>query len=152
MIKIEPPQGDPLRRWSASGAEIAPGGDGALFGFLAGGKHSVVADPDVDTDLVNDLLAAADAVVWSRGSIVGRVRGVHARRIPPQSSASDRHVDHPVRAGRPVVLICRRPSSRCRRGRVASSGSVADHLIAHRCSSAARSASTSPAHTPARRH
>ncbi|MCV7332285.1 CaiB/BaiF CoA-transferase family protein [Mycobacterium cookii] len=68
VIKIEPPQGDPLRQWSASGAEIPAGGDGALFGYLAGGKHSVVADPDVDAEFVNQLLAGADAVVWSRGS------------------------------------------------------------------------------------
>jgi crotonobetainyl-CoA:carnitine CoA-transferase CaiB-like acyl-CoA transferase len=67
VIKVESPQGDPLRRWSASGAAVD--GDGALFGFLAGGKHSVVAEPG-DTGLVNDLLAAADAVVWSRGSSV----------------------------------------------------------------------------------
>ena len=70
VIKIESPQGDPLRRWSASGARIENGGDGALFGYLAGSKHSVVADPDADAELVNDLLAAADAVVWSRGSTV----------------------------------------------------------------------------------
>ncbi len=70
VIKVEPPQGDPLRFWSASGAHIETGSDAALFGFLAGSKHSVVADPDIDgdTDLVSDLLAAADAVVWSRGS------------------------------------------------------------------------------------
>jgi crotonobetainyl-CoA:carnitine CoA-transferase CaiB-like acyl-CoA transferase len=68
VIKVEPPQGDPLRGWSASGSEIPAGGDGALFGFLAGGKHSVVADPDVDRDFVDRLLASADAVVWSRGS------------------------------------------------------------------------------------
>jgi crotonobetainyl-CoA:carnitine CoA-transferase CaiB-like acyl-CoA transferase len=70
VVKVEPPQGDPLRAWSASGARIEPGGDGALFGFLAGSKHSVVADSDIDgdTDFVNDLLASADAVVWSRGS------------------------------------------------------------------------------------
>jgi crotonobetainyl-CoA:carnitine CoA-transferase CaiB-like acyl-CoA transferase len=67
VIKVESPQGDPLRRWSASGAAIE--GDGALFGFLAGSKHSVVAE-DEDAGLVNDLLAAADAVVWSRGSTV----------------------------------------------------------------------------------
>jgi crotonobetainyl-CoA:carnitine CoA-transferase CaiB-like acyl-CoA transferase len=70
VIKVESPQGDPLRSWSASGAEIPAGGDGALFGFLAGGKHSVVADPDTDTDVINALLASADAVVWSRGSTV----------------------------------------------------------------------------------
>jgi crotonobetainyl-CoA:carnitine CoA-transferase CaiB-like acyl-CoA transferase len=72
VIKIESPQGDPLRDWSASGARIEPGSDGALFGFLACSKHSVVADPAIDDDveLVNDLLGAADAVVWSRGSTV----------------------------------------------------------------------------------
>jgi crotonobetainyl-CoA:carnitine CoA-transferase CaiB-like acyl-CoA transferase len=72
VIKVEPPQGDPLRGWSASGTRIETGSDGALFGFLAGAKHSVVAYPDIDsdTDLINDLLAAADAVVWSRGSSV----------------------------------------------------------------------------------
>ncbi|MFO7161782.1 MAG: CoA transferase [Mycolicibacterium hassiacum] len=70
VIKVEPPEGDWLRRWSASGACIAPGEDGALFGFLAGGKHSVLADPDTDRDLVTGLLDDADAVVWSRGSAV----------------------------------------------------------------------------------
>jgi crotonobetainyl-CoA:carnitine CoA-transferase CaiB-like acyl-CoA transferase len=72
VIKVESPQGDPLRDWSASGARIEPGSDGALFAFLACSKHSVIADPrsDADVELVNDLLAAADAVVWSRGSPV----------------------------------------------------------------------------------
>lgn len=70
VVKVEAPEGDPLRRWSASGAAIQPGGDGALFGYLAGSKHSVVADPgaDDDIDMVCRLLAAADAVVWSGGS------------------------------------------------------------------------------------
>ncbi|MBV8787109.1 MAG: CoA transferase [Mycobacterium sp.] len=70
VIKVEPPEGDPLRSWSASGAGIPPDGDGALFSFLAGSKHSVVADPGNadDVDLVNTLLAAAHAVVWSSGS------------------------------------------------------------------------------------
>ncbi|HKI40654.1 MAG TPA: CoA transferase, partial [Mycobacterium sp.] len=36
VIKVEAPEGDPLRRWSSSGAVIPPGGDGALFSFLAG--------------------------------------------------------------------------------------------------------------------
>ncbi len=72
VIKVESPQGDPLRRWSASGATIAPGEDGALFSFLACSKHSVVAEPGAaaDIELVNGLLASADAVVWSRGSTV----------------------------------------------------------------------------------
>ena len=70
IIKVESPEGDPLRRWSASGAEIPPGDDGALFSYLACSKHSVVADPGTDVDFVNALLADADAVVWSRGSTV----------------------------------------------------------------------------------
>jgi crotonobetainyl-CoA:carnitine CoA-transferase CaiB-like acyl-CoA transferase len=70
VIKVEAPEGDPLRRWSSSGAAIQPGSDGALFSFLAGSKHSVVADPDVDDDveMVTRVLASADALVWSRGS------------------------------------------------------------------------------------
>ena len=73
VIKVESPHGDPLRGWSASGAHIEPDSDGALFGFLAGAKHSVVADPEVDADFVSDLLTTADAVVWSRGSAVAEL-------------------------------------------------------------------------------
>ena len=70
VVKVEAPQGDSLRRWSASGADIPPGEDGALFGLLACSKRSVVADPDrrEDVELVESLLASADAVVWSPGS------------------------------------------------------------------------------------
>lgn len=67
VVKVEPPQGDPLRRWSASGADT--GGDGALFSYLACSKHSVVADPE-DSAFVDGLLAVADVVVWSRGTSV----------------------------------------------------------------------------------
>ena len=70
VVKLEPPDGDPLRRWSASGATVPEGGHGALFGFLAASKRSVVADPSVtgDLDAVDELLEEADAVVWSPGS------------------------------------------------------------------------------------
>jgi crotonobetainyl-CoA:carnitine CoA-transferase CaiB-like acyl-CoA transferase len=89
VVKVEPPAGDPLRRWSASGAEIQPGSDAALFSYLAGAKHSVVADPDDpnDVELVNRLLAAADAVVWSAGSKVAE----HQRFTPTAI-----HVAHPA--------------------------------------------------------
>ncbi|WP_096290096.1 CaiB/BaiF CoA transferase family protein [Mycobacterium ahvazicum] len=70
VVKVEAPEGDPLRGWSASGAPVPPDGDGALFGFLAGAKHSVVADVAQDAELVNRLLASADAVIWSAGSKV----------------------------------------------------------------------------------
>lgn len=82
VVKIEAPEGDPLRRWSASGAPIGPGRDGALFSFLAGGKHSVVADPGAaaDLDMVERLLASADAVVWSNGSPLAELP-----RLAPES-------------------------------------------------------------------
>lgn len=72
VVKVESPQGDSLRRWSASGAEIGADDDGALFSFLACSKDSVVVDPAVpdDVDLLRGLLGAADAVVWSRGSAI----------------------------------------------------------------------------------
>jgi crotonobetainyl-CoA:carnitine CoA-transferase CaiB-like acyl-CoA transferase len=72
VVKVEPPDGDPLRRWTSSGAEIEPGDDGALFSFLACSKHSVVVDPENpdDVDLLRGLLTDADAVVWSRGSAI----------------------------------------------------------------------------------
>jgi crotonobetainyl-CoA:carnitine CoA-transferase CaiB-like acyl-CoA transferase len=80
VIKIEAPQGDPLRQWSSSGAAIPPDGDGALFSYLAGSKQSVVADPEDDDDvlMVAGLLARADAVVWSHGSKVAE----HERFTP----------------------------------------------------------------------
>jgi crotonobetainyl-CoA:carnitine CoA-transferase CaiB-like acyl-CoA transferase len=79
VIKVESPQGDPLRRWSASGASIPSDSDGALFGFLAGGKRSVVIDPeeDGDLDLLDRLVASADAVVWSAEAPV-------AQRVAPE--------------------------------------------------------------------
>jgi crotonobetainyl-CoA:carnitine CoA-transferase CaiB-like acyl-CoA transferase len=87
VIKVEAPAGDPLRRWSASGAQIPPEEDGALFSFLACSKHSVVADPDTDVDFVNSLIADADAVVWSRGSTVAEH---HAPSHPLRSTVSIR--------------------------------------------------------------
>jgi crotonobetainyl-CoA:carnitine CoA-transferase CaiB-like acyl-CoA transferase len=72
VIKVESPEGDPLRRFSASGADIKPGDDGALFSFLAGAKHGVVVDPGSadDVQMLRALLSSADAVVWSRGSSI----------------------------------------------------------------------------------
>lgn len=64
VIKIERPGGDPLRRWTASGAD--PGArDSPLFTFLNAGKRSVVgtvADPHV-----TKLLAEADLVIVAHG-------------------------------------------------------------------------------------
>ena len=41
VIKLETPEGDPLRRWSATGADLGDR-DGALFRHLNASKRSVV--------------------------------------------------------------------------------------------------------------
>jgi len=65
VIKLEPPEGDFLRRWSASGATIPDGEDGALFQFLSASKQSVAVDlkRKDDRDLVLRLAAVADLLV-----------------------------------------------------------------------------------------
>jgi crotonobetainyl-CoA:carnitine CoA-transferase CaiB-like acyl-CoA transferase len=65
VVKVEPPAGDPLRRWSAGAAargELLPEGqDGALFRFLHHGQRSVVGEPgQADADA---LIASADLVI-----------------------------------------------------------------------------------------
>ena len=76
VVKIEPPEGDALRRFTVSGAQPGDGRDAPLFGYLAGGKRSVVFGPDGEraaADL-DELLDRAHAVVWSPGP-AARVAG-----------------------------------------------------------------------------
>lgn len=82
VIKVEDAEGDPLRRWSASGARVDPGTDGALFNYLATSKRSVVVDPGLDGDAaVDDLLASADVVVWSPGEVTDAATSLSASAI-----------------------------------------------------------------------
>ena len=60
VIKVEPHGGEPLRRWSASGAELRDT-DGPLFQFLNTSKRSVVGDPGDPS--MSDLLASADILI-----------------------------------------------------------------------------------------
>ena len=48
VVLAEPPDGHPLRRWSATGAELDPGEDGALFAHLSSTKRSLLVDPGGD--------------------------------------------------------------------------------------------------------
>ena len=75
VIKVESPEGDPLRRWSASGAVVSSDMDGALFNFLNASKQGVVVEDASIESLASleRLLASADAVVWSRGSSVAEL-------------------------------------------------------------------------------
>ena len=67
VIKLEAPDGDPLRRWSASHTPIAGGTNGALFDFLNTSKRSAVADLETDAGrrLFLDLAATVDLVIES---------------------------------------------------------------------------------------
>lgn len=69
-VRVEGPDGDPLRRRSASGAEVDPQVGGPLFQFLAGSTKSVVADvaDPAGRAVVWDLIGRADVVMWSPGS------------------------------------------------------------------------------------
>jgi crotonobetainyl-CoA:carnitine CoA-transferase CaiB-like acyl-CoA transferase len=83
VIKVEAPEGDPLRRWSASGSAIPVDGDSALFNFLGASKRSVVvdgADPDGLRD-VHALLDSADAVVWSDAATWTQAAGLGPREV-----------------------------------------------------------------------
>ncbi len=68
VVKIEPPHGDPMRRWSAGGTP------GALFGYLAAAKGSVRRGDEEAA-----LIAGADLVVtdlsdgWSLDDLTARV-------------------------------------------------------------------------------
>jgi crotonobetainyl-CoA:carnitine CoA-transferase CaiB-like acyl-CoA transferase len=69
VTKVEGPDGDPLRRWSASGQDLS-GRDGALFQFLNGGKQSV--DWDVESSVGREnflrLCQSVDLVIESGGA------------------------------------------------------------------------------------
>ncbi|MET0662118.1 MAG: CoA transferase, partial [Ilumatobacteraceae bacterium] len=75
VVKIEAPSGDPLRRWSASGATVADGDDGALFSHLAASKRSVVVEPGPGLETLHEWLRVSDVVVWSRGSALAGAAG-----------------------------------------------------------------------------
>jgi crotonobetainyl-CoA:carnitine CoA-transferase CaiB-like acyl-CoA transferase len=62
VVKVEPPGGDPLRRWSSTGADLHFR-DGALFQFLHTSKRSVVGGPN-DAE-VRGLVEGADLAVES---------------------------------------------------------------------------------------
>src|SRR3954453_17204256 len=70
VIRVEPPGGHWLRRWSASGSTMPDGGDGALFRWLAGGQSSLAVAPP-ERGVVEGLRASGtDVVLWTPGAVV----------------------------------------------------------------------------------
>lgn len=82
VVKLEPPEGDPLRAWAIGGTPDPVAG-GPLFQFLACSKQSVVVDPDDARDLAGArrLLEAADVVVWTPGTALAARADLSPRAI-----------------------------------------------------------------------
>jgi crotonobetainyl-CoA:carnitine CoA-transferase CaiB-like acyl-CoA transferase len=74
VVKVEPPEGDPLRRRRVlDGPAPDHRAGSALFQYLASSKSSVVANPldEQDRAMVAGLITSADAVIWSPGGGIG---------------------------------------------------------------------------------
>lgn len=99
VIKVETPEGDRLRRWSATGADLGDQ-DGALFRYLNASKRSVVgALEDVGTrtdgassgeDEIGILIASADLLIedfrvsaYDRAALLERHPGLVILSITP---------------------------------------------------------------------
>lgn len=77
--KIEPPQGDSLRRYSATGSPIADGADAPFFSFLNAGKRSLTCAPGSDRYAAE--IAAADVVVVTAGRSQAATMGIDPQRL-----------------------------------------------------------------------
>jgi crotonobetainyl-CoA:carnitine CoA-transferase CaiB-like acyl-CoA transferase len=77
VVKVEPPGGDSLRTYQASGGDAPVDEGGPLFRYLHAGKRSVVGEPG--DEHVEALLTGADILVESFGPGRFDVDGVRAR-------------------------------------------------------------------------
>ncbi|QKU44940.1 formyl-CoA transferase [Mycobacterium avium subsp. paratuberculosis] len=85
--KIEPPQGDWLRRYSASGSPVAPGADAPFFSYLNAGKRSVTFGSGGDDNAARFRaeLAGADVIVVTAGPSRAAALGIDPSRLLRQS-------------------------------------------------------------------
>ena len=78
VISVEPPDGHPLRRWSATNS-VPPGEDGALWQYLHTSKRSVRSS--VPDDELADLVAGADVLVEEGTVDVEGLRAAHPHLV-----------------------------------------------------------------------
>jgi crotonobetainyl-CoA:carnitine CoA-transferase CaiB-like acyl-CoA transferase len=81
--KIEPPQGDPLRRFSASCSPVPNGTDSPLFSYLNAGKRSLTWSPDGPAfdERYRAELATADVVVVTATRSRAAELGIEPKRL-----------------------------------------------------------------------
>jgi len=76
VIKVEPREGDPMRRWTASFQDLAEDEPSPLFQYLNAGKQSILLDPKDARDRADlaRLAARADIVLedWGPGELEAR--------------------------------------------------------------------------------
>ncbi len=78
VTKVEPPAGDPMRRWTASFQKLATGDASPLFQYLNAGKRSIALDPGDPTERaqIEALALRADVVIESFGPGALEARGL----------------------------------------------------------------------------
>ncbi|MGE2721950.1 CaiB/BaiF CoA transferase family protein [Mycolicibacterium celeriflavum] len=69
VVKVEPPEGDALRRVTATGGPLGENADAPLFSYLNAGKRSV-------TSVSRELLNRADVIVVTADESTARRRGI----------------------------------------------------------------------------
>jgi crotonobetainyl-CoA:carnitine CoA-transferase CaiB-like acyl-CoA transferase len=84
VVKVEPVTGDPLRRFTATGAVPPEGTDAPLFSYLNSGKRSVTAA----SGSLGNLLARADVVIVTAPRAEAIERGLDPQRLLDMSPSS----------------------------------------------------------------
>jgi crotonobetainyl-CoA:carnitine CoA-transferase CaiB-like acyl-CoA transferase len=84
VVKVEPASGDPLRRFTATGAVPPEGTDAPLFSYLNSGKRSVTAA----SGSLGNLLACADVVIIAATRAEATERGLDPQRLLETSQRS----------------------------------------------------------------
>ncbi|HUH72176.1 MAG TPA: CoA transferase [Mycobacterium sp.] len=82
--KIEPPQGDSLRRYSATCSPLPDGDNAPFYSYLNAGKHSLTCAPD--SERYRAELAAADVVVVTAGRSQAAALGIDPQRLLADSA------------------------------------------------------------------
>ncbi|WP_407559349.1 CoA transferase [Mycobacterium paraintracellulare] len=82
VCKIEPPQGDWLRRYTASCSPVAEDGTAPFFSYLNAGKRSMTFAPGAeDSARFRATLGAADVVVVTAGPARAAAMGIDPRQL-----------------------------------------------------------------------
>ncbi|WP_118915502.1 CaiB/BaiF CoA-transferase family protein [Mycobacterium shigaense] len=77
--KIEPPQGDWLRRYTATGAPVGEGPGSPFYSYLNAGKQSITIA--VDPERLSAELAGADVIVVTAGRSQAATLGIDPQRL-----------------------------------------------------------------------